>query len=54
MSAIADPTPEAMAPFFFPKRRTETNINVSQISSGIYIVKILFTDGYSITKKIIL
>jgi hypothetical protein len=30
---------------------TINNLNVSQISSGIYIVKILFTDGYSITKK---
>ncbi|MEE1091396.1 MAG: C10 family peptidase [Paludibacteraceae bacterium] len=32
----------------------EINMNVSQIPSGVYIVKILFTDGYSITKKIVL
>ena len=30
------------------------NMNISQIPSGVYIVKILFTDGYSITKKIAL
>jgi hypothetical protein len=30
------------------------NINLSQVPSGVYIIKIIFTDNYSLTKKIIL
>ena len=38
----------------FISSANEINMNVSQIPSGVYIIKILFTDGYSITKKIAL
>ncbi len=31
-----------------------TNVNLSQVPSGVYIIKIIFTDNYSLTKKIIL
>ena len=31
-----------------------TNVNLSQIPSGAYIIKIIFTDNYSLIKKIIL